>query len=159
MKQSKKWDEIFLNMALVMATASHCVSRKVCAIIVKDRRIISTGINGTAAGCPNCDEIFPDKDSPDFDRKKHHEFSTKNEIHAEMNAIFFNARYGGQALDGATIYCTLQPCDECLKNILQTGIRRIVYANSYDFSDYSPEVLAALKLKNIELLHLPIKQK
>jgi dCMP deaminase len=150
------WDEIFLTMALALSGASHCVSRQVGALIVKDRRIISTGINGTPTGTPNCDDIFPPKTSPKFNREKHHAFSTANEIHAEMNALLFHARTGGGKLDGATLYCTLQPCGQCLKNLMRSGVKRIVYAETYDLSSYSSELTQAMNQFGIELKHIKL---
>ncbi|MDE6250811.1 MAG: dCMP deaminase family protein [Alphaproteobacteria bacterium] len=153
------WDEIFLLMAFAMASASHCVSRQVGALLVKDKRIISTGINGTPEGCPNCDEIFPPKSSPEFNRTAHHEFSMANEIHAEMNALLFKGKEGGgYNLTGATLYCTTQPCNECLKNLVQSGVSRIVYAESYSYSNYSDFILDAIKRKKIQLEYKPISQ-
>lgn len=156
-QKKKDWDEIFLLMAYAMASGAHCVSRRVGALLVKNKRIISTGINGTPEGCQNCDEIFPEKTSPEFNRTEHHKFSTKNEIHAEMNALLYKAKEGGgYNLNGATLYCTTQPCDDCLKNIVQSGVTRIVYAESYDLSDYSEFILDVIKIKKIELVHKPL---
>lgn len=153
------WDEIFLLMAFAMASASHCVSRQVGALLVKDKRIISTGINGTPEGCPNCDEIFPPRTSPQFNRAKHHEFSTANEIHAEMNALLFKGKEGGgYNLTGATLYCTTQPCNECLKNLVQSGVSRIVYAESYSYSCYSDFIIDAIQRKKIQIEHKPINK-
>ncbi len=150
------WDEVFLIMAYAMASTSHCVSHRVGCLLVKDKRIISTGINGTPTGCPNCDTIFPQRgNDTGFDRVKHHNFSEANEIHAEMNAIVFAARAGANIND-ATLYCTTQPCANCLKNILQSGIKRIVYAESYDFANYSEYILRAIKDKKIEFVHKPV---
>lgn len=158
-KNKTDWDEIFLLMAFAMASASHCVSRQVGALLVKDKRIISTGINGTPEGCQNCDEIFPPKSSPKFNREKHHEFSTVNEIHAEMNALLFKGKEGGgYNLTGATLYCTTQPCNDCLKNLVQSGVSRIVYAESYSYSCYSDFILDAIKRKKIQLVHKPISK-
>lgn len=155
--KKKDWDEIFLLMAFAMASGAHCVSRQVGALLVKNKRIISTGINGTPEGCQNCDDIFPEKTDPKFNRAEHHKFSSKNEIHAEMNAVLYKARKGGgYNLDGSTLYCTTQPCDDCLKNMLQSGITRIVYAESYDLSDYSEFIIKAIKEKQIELVHKPL---
>lgn len=156
-KKQNDWDEIFLLMAFAMASASHCVSRQVGALLVKDKRIISTGINGTPEGCPNCDEIFPPRRSPRFNRNLHHEFSTSNEIHAEMNTLLFKAKEGGgYNLNGATLYCTTQPCNDCLKNLVQSGVSRIVYAENYSYSDYSDFIMDAIKQKKIQLEHKPI---
>lgn len=153
------WDEVFLIMAYAMASTSHCVSHRVGCLLVKDKRIISTGINGTPEGCPNCDTIFPQRGKDTgFDRAAHHDFSEANEIHAEMNAIIFAAREGAN-INGATLYCTTQPCANCLKNILQSGIKRIVYAESYDLANYSDYILKAIKDKNIEFVHIPVNKK
>lgn len=150
------WDEVFLLMAYAMASTSHCVSHRVGCLLVKDKRIISTGINGTPAGCPNCDTLFPQRGpNTGFDRAAHHNFSEANEIHAEMNAIIFAAREGTN-INGATLYCTTQPCANCLKNILQSGIKRIVYSESYDLANYSEYILAAIKNKKIEFVHKPV---
>jgi dCMP deaminase len=158
-KSTDKWDDIFLIISYAMDSASHCRSYKVGAIIVKDRRIISTGINGTAEGCTNCDDIFPEKTSPEFNRKEHHDFSTANEIHAEMNALLFKAKNGiGGDLNGATLYCTTQPCNECIKNIIQSGIKRIVYSDSYNFSAYSDFIMEAIKNNKIELVQRQVKK-
>ncbi|GEM_PF-778972 len=153
----KDWDEIFLIMAFAMASGSHCVSRQVGTLLVKNKRIISTGINGTPEGCQNCDDLFPKKNSPLFNREEHHKFSLDNEIHAEMNALLFKSKEGGgYNLQGSTIYCTVQPCNECIKNILQSGVKRVVYAESYDLSSYSDFIKDAIKKKKIELVHKPI---
>lgn len=164
--QPKKtdWDEVFLVMAYALASGSHCVSHQVGCLLVKDKRIISTGINGTPEGCQNCDEIFPQKpkDGTDtgFDRAKHHEFSLANEIHAEMNALLYTAKNGGAYnLHGATLYCTTQPCSDCLKNIMQSGVSRIVYAEKYDFANYSDFIKSAVQTKKIEMVHKPISLK
>lgn len=156
-KNRTDWDEIFLLMAFTMASASHCVSRQVGALLVKDKRIISTGINGTPEGCKNCDEIFPPKNSPEFNRAEHHEFSLANEIHAEMNALLFKGKEGGgYNLTGATLYCTTQPCNDCLKNLVQSGVSRIVYAEGYNYSSYSDFMKNAIRQKKISIEHKPI---
>ncbi len=149
------WDEIFLKMAFDMASASHCVSRQVAAIVTKDKRIISTGINGTPEGCINCDELFPPKTDPNFNREEHHNFSKAFEIHAEMNATIFAAKETGN-MKGGTLYCTTQPCSECLKNLMQVGLVRIVYAEEYDLAGCNPEIYNMLKQKGIKLEYKPI---
>lgn len=154
------WDAIFLQMATVLADASHCVSYKVGALIVKDNHIIASGVNNTPGDMVKCDEIFPAKSNPEFNRKKHHAFSEKNEVHAEMDAFGALMRGGGcHDLHGATLYCTLQPCDNCLKNILQYGIRRIVFAQEYDYSKYSAVMQKTLKQMGVELIQKPIKRR
>jgi len=109
-----------------LATASKCVSKQVGAVIVKDGRILSTGYNGTPAGYTNCCEHWDGEYTKD-----HHEWSKTYEIHAEMNAIIWAARKG-ISIEGATIYVTLEPCSECSKNVIASGIKRIVYNKAYE---------------------------
>lgn len=119
-------DKNFIRIAAEIATASKCVSKQVGAVIVKDGRILSTGYNGTPAGYINCREYWKDEYT-----SGHHEWSKTFEIHAEMNAIIWAARKG-ISIEGATIYVTLEPCSECSKNIVATGIKRIVYQRAYE---------------------------
>jgi len=120
----------FLKTAYLLGLESKCVSRQVGAVIADHKRIVSTGINGTPAGHENCCEHFPNYDRK-TQREKHHKWSSMNEIHAEMNAIIFAAAEG-KAIEGAEIYTILQPCDECLKNIIGAKIKKIYYVTSYD---------------------------
>ena len=122
-------DKNFLNIAKEISSASKCVSKQVGAVIVKDGRILSTGYNGTPAGFENCCDHWDGKYTKD-----HHEWSKTYEIHAEMNAIIWAAREGISIKD-ATIYVTLEPCSECSKNLIASGIKRIVYNKSYEHTD------------------------
>ena len=119
-------DKIFINIATELATASKCVSKHVGAVIVKDGRILSTGYNGTPTGFINCNEHWHNEYT-----QEHHEWSKTYEIHAEMNAIIWAAREG-ISIEDATIYVTLEPCSECSKNLIASGIKRIVYAKEYE---------------------------
>lgn len=119
-------DKNFLNIAEELASASKCVSKQVGALIVKDGRILSTGYNGTPPGYINCSDYWDGKYT-----KEHHEWSQTYEIHAEMNAIIWAARKG-ISIEGATIYVTLEPCSECSKNLIASGIKRIVYRKGYE---------------------------
>lgn len=120
----------FLKTAYLLGQESKCVSRKVGAVIADHNRIISTGINGTPHGQENCCEHFPEYDYK-IHREEHHKWSDMNEIHAEMNAIIFAAAEG-KAIEGAEIYTILQPCDQCLKNIIGAKIKKIYYVIPYD---------------------------
>ena len=122
-------DRNFINMAHELALASKCVSKQVGAVIVKDGRILSTGYNGTPAGYKNCCEHWNDEYTKD-----HHEWSKTYEIHAEMNALIWAAREGISIKD-ATIYVTLEPCSECSKNLIASGIKRIVYDRAYEHTN------------------------
>ena len=122
-------DRNFINIALEIASASKCVSKSVGAVIVKNGRILSTGYNGTPAGYTNCCEHWNNEYT-----NEHHEWSKTYEIHAEMNAIIWAAREGISIKD-ATIYVTLEPCSDCSKNIIASGIKRIVYDKSYEHTN------------------------
>ena len=124
-------DKNFINIAYELASASKCVSKQVGAVIVKDGRILSTGYNGTPAGYQNCCDYWDGKYT-----KEHHEWSKQYEIHAEMNALIWAAREG-ISIKGATIYVTLEPCSECSKNLIASGIKRIVYDKPYEHTNSS----------------------
>lgn len=127
-------------MALEWGSLSYCKRKKVGALIVKDRMIISDGYNGTPSGFENQCE--------DSDGK------TKwYVLHAEANAILKIAG-STQSAQGATLYLTMSPCKECSKLVLQSGIKRVVYINEY--SDNSG--LAFLQEANIELLRINEKE-
>lgn len=102
---------------------SKCAHRQVGVVIARNGRIITTGINGTPKGLPNCNET---KRSVE----EHRQWSPHNEIHAEMNAILFAAKHG-VSIDGATMYTTLAPCTDCAKAITQSGIVHVVYDEEY----------------------------
>ncbi len=114
-------DQRYLRMARIWAENSYCQRRKVGALIVKDKMIISDGYNGTPSGFPNvCEDA---------------EGLTKAYVlHAEANAITKIARSGNNS-DGATLYVTDAPCIECAKLIIQAGIKRVIYARSYRLTD------------------------
>ena len=144
-----QWDQAFLRIAFDLSNFSKCVSKKVCALIVKDRRIISTGLNGTLPGAVNCNDMF---DPVNFDREEHHTWSLLNEQHAEISAITFCIK-NNMSIEGATIYCTLQPCFSCAKFLIASGIRRVVYCKEYDKASNSLELFqhSDIIIEKIEL--------
>ena len=155
-----KLNTIFMKTASLIAEMSHCISHKVGAVLVKDGRIISTGYNGTPAGFVNCNDYFTlynttADDLSELDRKSHHNFSEMFEIHAELNAILCAAK-NGLSTDGCTLYCTLQPCNNCLKMICNTGIKTIYYNKLYDKSCMDSRVLDMINKCNISLIHFPV---
>ena len=114
-------DMRYLRMARIWAENSYCVRRKVGALIVKDKMIISDGYNGTPAGFENICEDETGK--------------TKSYVlHAEANAITKIARSNNSS-NGATMYVTASPCIECAKLIIQAGIKRVVYSEKYRLED------------------------
>ncbi len=112
-----RYDRAYLKMALEWANLSHCERKKVGALIVKDRMIISDGYNGTPTGYDNCCE----------DENGETKWFV---LHAEANALTKIAKSNHNA-QGATLYITLSPCKECSKLILQAGITRVVFINDY----------------------------
>lgn len=141
----------FLNIAEEIATDSKCVQLHVGAVLVKDKRIISTGYNGTPAGFKNCDDHFMDKT---FTRDDHHKFSEEFEIHAELNSIIY-AALNGISIQGCSIYITHQPCKNCLKMLCGAGITNIFYRYPYDKAVMTDLTFEMLKTLNVNLIHVP----
>ena len=129
-------DKRYMRMAIIWSENSYCVRRKVGALIVKNKMIISDGFNGTPAGFEN---ICEDENGV-----------TKSYVlHAEANAITKIARSNNSS-EGATLYVTASPCIECAKLIIQAGIKRVVYAEKYRLEDG----LDLLRRAKIELVYL-----
>lgn len=116
-KKLNKYDKAYLKIANEWSQLSYCQRKKVGAIIVRDRMIISDGYNGTPTGFDNCCE---DEQG----------LTNWYVLHAEANAILKVAR-STQSCEGATLYITLSPCKECSKLIHQSGIKRVVYQLGY----------------------------
>lgn len=133
-------DRRYMRMAAIWAENSYCNRRKVGALIVKDKMIISDGYNGTPAGFENICEDDNGLTKPYV-------------LHAEANAITKIARSGNSS-EGATLYVTASPCIECAKLIIQSGIKRVVYAEKYRLEDG----LDLLRRANIELIYLNNKE-
>ena len=148
------WDETFINIALIMAKKSKCVSSKhVCCLLVKDGKIISTGINGTPSGYYNCNELFIDTNNDiTFEGKKykHNEWSILNELHAEQNAIGSCAK-NGISTKGATVYLTHSPCSSCTKLLISAGVEKVIINEIYN---REPEAYKLLERVNIEVIIL-----
>ena len=126
-----KWDSRFMEMAHVVASWSSCFqeNRQVGAVITRDKRILTTGYNGAGCGITSCKER-----GECLRRKLNIPSGTRAEVcyavHAEQNAIIQAAKLG-LAVDGATLYCTHQPCVICGKMIINSGIKRVVYKEGY----------------------------
>ncbi len=132
------WDEYFMNIAKAVALRSNCMKRKIAAVIVKDRRIISTGYNGTPRGIKNCNEGgCPRCNAVETSGKDLGECLCS---HGEENAIV-QAAYHGVSIKGATLYTTFSPCLMCTKMIINAGISKVVYQASYPFLDISLRLL------------------
>jgi dCMP deaminase len=133
-----QFDLRYMRMAKIWAENSYCERRKVGALIVKERMIISDGYNGTPCGFENVCEDENNKTKPYV-------------LHAEANAITKVARSSNSS-EGATLYVTSSPCIECAKLIIQAGIRRVVYEEEY----HTPDGIDLLKRAGVEIEHLEI---
>ena len=134
------WDEYFLEIAFTVAERSTCDRAHVGAVLVRDRRILATGYNGSPAGLPHCDEVGHLMIDGHCVRT----------LHAEQNAIIQAALHGVSS-EGATAYVTHQPCLTCAKMLINAGIKRVVYAGNY-LDNNSRLFLAEA---NVALEHLP----
>ena len=128
---NEKWDKRFMDVAELVATWSSCFqeNRQIGSVIAKNKRILTTGYNGASSGIESCKDrgncMRRDLGIPSGTR---HEMCYAT--HAEQNAIIQAARLG-ISIEGATLYCTHQPCIICAKMIINSGIRRIVYKHGY----------------------------
>ena len=129
--QRPDWDTYFMDIAHVVATRGNCSRRKVAAVMVKDRRIVSTGYNGTPRGVTNCFEGGCPRCASDAPSGA--DLGECLCSHAEENAVS-QAAYHGIPVKGATLYCTLSPCLLCAKIIINAGISEVVYENEYQFN-------------------------
>ena len=135
-----KWDARCMELAEVISGWASCYQqdRKIGAVIVKNKRIVTTGYNGAPAGIKTCVER-----GECLRKKLGIESGTKHEIcyaiHAEQNAIIQAAKLGS-SIEGATLYCTHQPCVICAKMIVNSGISRVVYKHGYP-DEFSVQML------------------
>ena len=126
------WDEYFMKIAEEVATRATCPRKRLGAVIVKDKRIIATGYNGSPPGIAHCDEAGC-KLAPTLyviDGKHKVVDHCVRTLHAEQNAIIQAAKHGVR-IDGATLYTTLHPCSMCAKMAINAGVRRIVCREDY----------------------------
>jgi dCMP deaminase len=128
------WDEYFFQIALQVASRSTCMRRQVGVVLVKDKRILSTGYNGAPRGISHCIEVGCLRDELNVPSGERHELCRA--LHAEQNAIVQAALHGVK-IEGATLYCTHQPCSLCAKMIINAGIIEVYFAEGY------PDDLAA----------------
>jgi dCMP deaminase len=146
MKMDKriKWDQYFMMQAVLLASRSTCERLSVGAVIVRDKRIIAGGYNGSVAGDDHCIDVGCYLEDGHCVRT----------IHAEMNAILQCAKLG-ESTDNAEIYVTDFPCLQCTKMLLQAGITKINYLRNYHNNDYAQKLIS---LKNIELNKIKLTQ-
>ncbi len=128
-------DDYFLKIAEVVAQRSTCVRRKVGAVAVRDKQILSTGYNGAAAGVKDCLELGCLRDENNIPSGTRHEVCRA--IHAEQNTIIQGCLHG-VSLEGATIYCTHTPCILCAKMLVNARIKRFVSFSKYSDDSFIP---------------------
>lgn len=135
MKEKKKakslrpsWEEYFMDITHLVSKRSTCLRRQVGAIIVKDKKILTTGYNGAPSKIRHCIDIGCLREKLGIPSGERHELCRG--LHAEQNAII-QAAYHGVEIRGATLYCTNHPCIICSKMIINAGIKRIVYEEGY----------------------------
>jgi dCMP deaminase len=141
------WDEYFMSIARVVSSRSNCVKRKVAAVVTRDRRIISTGYNGTPrgtrncneGGCPRCNDLAPGGTG----------LSECVCSHGEENAII-QAAYHGMSLAEGTIYTTFSPCLQCTKMIINAGLSEVVFDAAYPLGG---KALDLLKESGVKIRH------
>lgn len=139
MDKQQTLDRRYLRMARIWAENSYCERRKVGALLVKDRMIISDGYNGTPSGFEN---VCEDEDGR----------TRQYVLHAEANAITKVARSNNSS-QGSTLYVTASPCIDCAKLIIQAGIRRVVFDEMYRLTDG----LDLLRRAGVEVIHMPLE--
>lgn len=122
------WEAYFMDIAVLVAKRSTCKRRSVGAVIVKDKRILSTGYNGAPAGIRHCIEVGCLREELNVPSGEKHELCRG--IHAEQNAII-QAAYHGVTIKDAILFCTNLPCSICAKMIINAGIRKIYYQSGY----------------------------
>jgi len=144
-KKRLSWDEYFMQIAQSAQARSNCIRDSVGAVIVKEKRIIATGYNGTPAGITNCVDGGCKRCSD-----RHANILKTNErkdlcicVHAELNALLQSA-YHGASTKGATLYCTIAPCLQCAKAIINAGIAEVIYKH--------PHTTEGIDNKGIDLL-------
>ena len=137
--QRVSWHQYFMKIAREVASRSTCDRKKIGAVIVRDKNILSTGYNGSIRGLPHCDEVGHDLENDHCVRT----------IHAEANAIIQAAK-NGVRIDGASIYTTASPCWNCFKLIANAGIKKIYYGEFYR----DGRILETAKEAGIELIEL-----
>ena len=132
------WDDYFMTIAHAVSLRSNCVKRKVAAVVTLDRRIISTGYNGTPRGTTNCNEGGCPRCNTLAEGGKL--LGDCLCSHGEENAIS-QAAYHGVSLRGATMHTTFSPCLQCTKQIINSGLVEVVYSTEYPLGESSLELL------------------
>lgn len=140
---------VYLKMCQELTNISKCAKHKVGAILVKNKKIIATGVNGTKANSENCCDRFAGKDLKIEPYKTEHRvWATEFEIHAEMNVLL---RAGSNNINGSTLYCSLEPCENCLKHAYIMGVKEIYYIKEHACNTKKPQILQLIKNNEIKI--------
>lgn len=142
------WDEYFTAIVRQVATRSTCRRRRTGAVIVKEKRILATGYNGAPSGLAHCLDVGCLREDLEIESGERHELCRG--LHAEQNAII-QAALHGVSIRGAAIYCTHEPCSLCAKMIINSGIGRIFYIDSYP-DELATQLLREAKVKQVQLM-------
>lgn len=134
------WDQYFMSQSLLLSTRSTCTRLAVGATIVRDRRVISGGYNGSVSGDVHCTEVGCYVVDGHCVRT----------VHAETNALLQCAKFGAQT-EGADIYVSHFPCLQCTKSIIQAGIANLYYLHDYYTNDYAKELLNHAEISTIQV--------
>ncbi len=149
MNNRPSWQKYFIDMAYLVSTRSTCLRRKVGAVIVKNNQVISTGYNGAPKSVPHCSVTGCLRQQMNVPSGQRHELCRG--VHAEQNAIV-QAAVNGTSIQNAELYCTTQPCIICAKMIINSEIKRVFVAESYN-DEMSLEMLTQA---NVELIKVDI---
>ena len=151
-RERPDWDEYFMEIAHVVAKRSTCLRRQVGAVIVREKRILTTGYNGSPTGLPHCLELGCLRDQLEIPSGTRQEICRA--LHSEQNAIIQAALHGTSTKD-ATLYCTHQPCSLCAKAIINAGIRRVVFEGDYP-DEFAIDMLKLAEVEMVRLLPVPM---
>ncbi len=141
------WEEYFMDIAVLVSRRSTCLRRAVGSLIVKDKRILSTGYNGAPSGIRHCGDVGCLRETMNIASGQRHELCRG--IHAEQNAII-QAAYHGVCIKDAVLFCTNLPCAICTKMIINAGIKKIFYKSGYA-DELSAGLLAEAGIEIIQL--------
>jgi len=141
------WHNYFMEITTLVSTRSTCLRRQVGAIIVRDKRVLTTGYNGAPKTTPHCLDIGCLRESMNIPSGQRHELCRG--IHAEQNAII-QAATSGTSIEGADLYATHHPCSLCVKMIINAGIKRVFFAEGYP-DDLAKDLALEAHLELIQL--------
>ncbi len=150
-KDRPSWDDYFLTIASMVATRSTCLRRKVGAVLVRDKRILSTGYNGPPSGIIHCSERGCLRRELGIPSGERHEICRG--LHAEQNAIIQAALFG-VSIKGAVLYSTTFPCIICTKMLINAGVKAIYYLEGYP----DPLSMEMLKEAEVEIEQMPMPE-